>query len=667
MAVAPLSDGLAQQRDTVPPDSVYTVEEIAVTVARPVATAGGASALRVPLDSVRAYPAPTLSELLRRTPLIMIRENSRGEAQPQLRGMESRRVAVLVDGVPLTLGWDNRTDLSIIPMTAARELTLVRGLSSVLHGPNALGGVVLVGIAEGPGIPANPQPYHFTAGIDQLGNAGAALGLTTVTRAGGGDLLLRAGGGYRNRSAVPRSNDIVPPFEGAGSDRINSDFEQFNAYAVARYEDDDGQWASLSSFAHSSSKGVPPELHVLEPRLWRYPKASRWVTAISAGTGWGSTPWGQGDLEASFGIDLGETEINTYESLAYDSVNGGELGDDRNLSLRLLGDHTLGSGILRSALTFVDARHDEVLFDAGESRYRQRFFSLGVEVEQPVVNGGNVSPRGRLSVGGSVDYSDTPETGGAPSRDPIWAWGLRAGGTYALGNGKWLLNGGISRRVRFPALRELYSGALGRFVVNPSLNPEVLAVAELGLTTAIGRGEGQIVGFYQRLSDAIVRVSLGDGQLQRQNREVIRSLGVELLYNYAFRSGWSIGGDLTLKDVTQEDPNQPVGQTNPEYQPWIAGNLTASTPIWSGFRGTGRVAHVGQRWCVHPDLAQEVQLNADTWVDVEVAWGRRIGSGRAGSQLELVFTAANITDSANFDQCGLPQPGRLLQFQVRVF
>jgi len=667
MVAAPLSSSLAQQQDTVPPDTVYTVEEIAVMVARPVATAGGASALRVPLDSVRAYPAPTLSELLRRTPLIMIRENSRGEAQPQLRGMESRRVAVLVDGVPLTLGWDNRTDLSIIPMTAARELTLVRGLSSVLHGPNALGGVVLVGIADGPGIPADPQPYQFMAGIDQLGNGAVALGLATVARTGGGDLLLRGGGGYRNRSAVPRSNDIPPPYEGAGSDRINSDFEQFNGYVVARYGDDDGPWASLSSFAHSSNKGVPPELHVLEPRLWRYPKTSRWVTALSGGTGWGSTPWGEGDLEASFGIDLAETEIDTYESVAYDSITGGELGDDRNLSLRLLGDHTLGPGILRGALTVVDARHDEVLVNEGEARYRQRFFSLGVEVEQPVVNGGTVSPRGRLSVGGSVDYSDTPETGGARSRDPIWAWGLRAGGTYALGDGNWLLNAGISRRVRFPALRELYSGALGRFVVNPSLNPEVLAVAELGLTMMKGRGEGQIVGFYQRLSDAIVRVSLGDGQLQRQNREVIGSLGVELLYSYSFRSGWFIGGDLTLKDVTQEDPNQPTGQTIPEYQPWIAGNVTASTPVWSGFRGTGRVAHVGKRWCVHPDLAREIRLGADSWVDLEVAWGRSLGSGRAGSQLELVVTAANITDSANFDQCGLPQPGRLLQFQVRVF
>jgi hypothetical protein len=85
----------AQEPDSVPPpDSVYTIEEISVRVARPVATAGGAAALTAGLDSVRTGPSPTMEEVLRRVPLIQIRENSRGEAQPQLRGMESRRTPI---------------------------------------------------------------------------------------------------------------------------------------------------------------------------------------------------------------------------------------------------------------------------------------------------------------------------------------------------------------------------------------------------------------------------------------------------------------------------------------------------------------------------------------------------------------------------------------------
>ena len=80
------------------------------------------------LDSLGSEPIPTLEQALREMPLVRVRENSRGEAQPSLRGATDRHVAVLVDGVPLTLGWDHRTDLSIIPLTAARSIHLLRGL-----------------------------------------------------------------------------------------------------------------------------------------------------------------------------------------------------------------------------------------------------------------------------------------------------------------------------------------------------------------------------------------------------------------------------------------------------------------------------------------------------------------------------------------------------------
>jgi iron complex outermembrane receptor protein len=655
----------AQEPDSVPPpDSVYTIEEISVRVARPVATAGGAAALTAGLDSVRTGPSPTMEEVLRRVPLIQIRENSRGEAQPQLRGMESRRIAVLVDDVPLTLGWDDRADLAVIPLTAARQLTVVRGLSSVLHGPNALGGVVLVSMGDGMAV-FDPPPLQLTAGLDHLGNGGAALGLATVFHGTDSDLLLRAGGGYRNRSASPLASGVEQPVPGGTDDRLNSDFEHLNGYVVARFQKEDGPWVSLSSFGFVSERGVPPELHIVEPRLWRYPRSSRWVTAVSAGTGWSGTPWGEGDLEASIGLDFGETGIDTYENLAYDSLTGGESGDDRTLTLRLLGDHTLGRGILRGALTLAETRHKEFIQPDERATYRQRLFSLGLEVEQPLIGGPGAAPRARLSVGLSVDGSDTPETGGRTERDPIWDWGARLGGTFALADGSVLLHGGVSRRVRFPALRELYSGALGKFVVNENLDPELLAVAELGLTTQVEGLEAQAVLFYQRLSDAIVRVSLGDGTLQRQNRDIIRSAGLELLASYFWRR-ISLTGDLTLKDVTQEDPQAPAGQGNPEYQPWIVGGLGVSSPLGLGIWGTGRVRHVGPRYCVKPDSDQEDRLDSDTWLDLEFGRGFDV-SGAAGRRMELLVALDNATDAAAYDQCGLPQPGRLLRFQVSFF
>ncbi|UCC72799.1 MAG: TonB-dependent receptor [Gemmatimonadota bacterium] len=654
-----------EPQDTLPPsDSVLPISGLTVTVARPVATAGGASAVTAGMDSVRAAASPTLEEVLRRVPLIQIRDNSRGEAQPQLRGMESRQVAVLVDGVPVTLGWDNRTDLSIVPLSAARELTMVRGLSSVLHGPNALGGVILVSMGDGP-LRVRPPPFQFSVDIDNLGNTGVGLGLATVLSGAAGELVLRAGGGYRDRSAMPLPSSVeqTPPWD--PEDRENSDFEQGNGYIVARYEASGGEWVSLSSLGFVSERGVPPELHgVSDPRLWRYPKSSRWVTAISAGTGWSKTPWGEGDLEASVGLDFGGTEIDTYADSAYTSIDGGEQGDDRTLSLRLLGDHTLGAGILRGALTVAETRHEELIEPDERATYRQRLWSLGLEVDQPLLSDGASAPRARVSVGLSVDGSDTPETGGRTPRDAIWDWGARAGGTFALGDGKVLLHGGVSRRVRFPGLRELYSGALGKFVVNENLDPEVLAVAELGLTAQAQRFEAQAVAFYQRLTDAIVRVSIGDGQLQRQNRDRIRSLGLELLASYQWQR-LSLTGDVTIKDVSQEDPSAPEGQEHPEYQPWIAGNLGASLPLGLDIWSTAWVRHLGPRYCVHPDLDTEVRLGSDTWLDLEVGRGFDVGYSRR--RLELVLALDNITDTAVYDQCGLPQPGRLLRLQLRIF
>ena len=90
-----------------------------------------------------------------------------------------RQLAVLVDGVPLTLGWDARTDLSLIPVDAAREIQLFRGISSVLHGPNVLGGVVSIEIGHG-SVDADRRLNGMQGGMDATGAAfgGVRLGRT---------------------------------------------------------------------------------------------------------------------------------------------------------------------------------------------------------------------------------------------------------------------------------------------------------------------------------------------------------------------------------------------------------------------------------------------------------------------------------------------------------
>ena len=176
----------AQARDTVRVDSTRVAREydlggITVRVARPALTTGGASAVVVRLDSLGSTPAPSMEDVIRSMPLVVVRRNSRGEAQPAIRGSDERQIGVFLDGVPLTIGWDHRTDMSIIPLTAAQSVRLIRGLSSVLYGPNPPGCLLGIDVARLPALPASLAPPP--PGLGALVALAALPVLSTVANA----------------------------------------------------------------------------------------------------------------------------------------------------------------------------------------------------------------------------------------------------------------------------------------------------------------------------------------------------------------------------------------------------------------------------------------------------------------------------------------------------
>lgn len=92
-----------------------------------------------------------------------------------MRGSDSRQAAVLLDGVPITLGWDHRTDPSLIPLTGSERMVIVRGLGSLLNGPNTLGGSIEI-THDAFGQPAGGRRSRAGAGVGQFGSSVATLG-----------------------------------------------------------------------------------------------------------------------------------------------------------------------------------------------------------------------------------------------------------------------------------------------------------------------------------------------------------------------------------------------------------------------------------------------------------------------------------------------------------
>ncbi len=655
---------------------VFQLQGLTIMVPRPVSTTGGASAVEVALDSLVMRPAPTLEQILRELPLIQIRRNSRGEAQPALRGGEDRQIGVFMDGVPLTLGWDARTDLSVIPLTSAQRITIVRGLSSLLHGPNVLGGVIEIDVARGAERQVAPRPLQFDVGLDHIGARNLSANAGTLFQTNAGSWVVRGGAGHQAGDGITlpggaeREEGLHPTLLSEDGDlRLNTDSHRYDGFLSARYRSEQGLWMSLSSSGFSEERGVAPEAHVQEPRLWRYPSQKRLITAFSAGTGQRDTPWGEGDLETSVGLDLGSQEIERFQSSSYQEVVGTESSDDRTITIRFMGDHSLGSnGELRSALTYGDVSHDEVLDGAEKAGYRQRLWSLGMEGEW--LMGHDASLQGarpsRLSVGFAVDGADTPESGDKPSLGTLWAWGGRLGFTTFAGREDLLLHGSVGRRTRFPALRELYSGALGRFVPNPDLVPEVLTGGELGFTLMDKEVELQAVGFYQVLSDGIVRssVSTEEGtKFKRVNQHKVRSRGLEILASGRTGSlGWS--GDLTIQRARGITPGG--GEIRLEYEPAVAGKASVQVRLPFGFEGAASGRFMGRQFCENPEVGGLEPFSSSKHLDLSL--GRVFGSlGGLLSQTKALLNIDNVTDGLVFDQCGLPQPGRTIRFQLRIW
>ena len=678
----------AQAPDTLRQDTVYEIEPIAVRAVRPSATPGGVSAIEVRLDSVRFRPAPLLEHVLRELPLVQVRTNSRGEAQLALRGAEERQIAILLDGIPLTLGWDHRTDLSVIPLTAARGVQVVRGLSSVLHGPNVLGGVVEIDM--GSVAVDRVEPLRLAAGIDQNGGYSAGVAAGTVVDLDSDRLVVHAGLGRRARDGftAPDGVDAVyPALEGTGL-RVNSDLKHTDGFASIRYGGSDG-WLSLSTTAFRGERGVPPELNEDGPRLWRYPELWRSVTVLTGGlenVGNGSGT----DLELSVGLDAGSTTIHDY-AMPTDPGDPGtatdaffttlaetEESDDRTVTVRLQGDRQLGAGAtVSAAATYADIRHDEVITvdltgspqtEPGE--YRQRLWSVGTELDVPFDMALGPLTGGRVSGGVALDGMDTPLTGDAVAEGPSTTeWGGRVGMSATTTGGGLLLHTALSRKGRFPALREMYSTALGRFEPNPDLRPEILTVFEAGFTSRFGRYDLQMVGFHQRLDNAIVRGAPPAGstaRFQRVNRDLIRSTGIEVL------AGYSVGRvaletEFTLQDVEVVEPGSPGVRA--EYEPELAGGIGGTVPLLAGIEAGAEVEYWGRQFCSTPEPGQEsyATLAPSTRADVQLARTFRLPQSPASFQrLGLELAVDNLGDSTVYDQCGLPQPGRTLRLQVRL-
>lgn len=650
----------AQEQRTAVDTTRPRLTEIRVSAPRTTtATVGGAASLLLSIDSLRLTASASLEDGLREMPFVLIRQNSRGEAELSIRGSDSRQAALLFDGLPLSTGWDHRADPSVFPLGGVGSLVLVRGLSSVLQGPNALGGVIEMGVVSNRAGRVDGRQLRLQLGADQLGTQSYQGDWSQAVTAGAGEFTMRVGAGFRDRGAVALSGGTADQYSTRSGRRSNSDIRQGDGYTALRYQTLGGAWVGAGYSAYQLERGVMPELHIQAPRFWRYPDQQRQLAVVSAGSGRRKTPLGSGDVELVIGQNASTLRIESFLNSRFDSIVGTERGRERTTTARMLADHSVGRGELRSAFTTSTVRYTETINAAAGSEYEQRLWSTGAELEMPLF------ATVKATAGYAADASTTPRTGGKPSLGRLSEWGGRFGLTSLAFGSRARMHASVSRRARFAALRELYSGSLNRFEPNPTLRPERLVGAEVGATLLAANTQLQAVVFRHHLDDAIARITLPNRNFQRMNRDQLGSQGLELLGGWN-RGSFSVTGDALIQRVRLRDPAISATERRPEHQPQFRAGTDAAFPVAAGVRGRLGLNHTGVQYCLNPDLGRTERLRGQTWLNAGAERAFALRSSGLLKRLQTSLAIDNLSNSAVFDQCGLPYAGRTVRLGLAL-
>ena len=595
---------------------------------------------RVPVAGALARDPSALADVARLAPSAVAPTNSRGETLLTLRGAGERQTAVLLDGAPLTVPWDRRLNLALVPAGVVGGLDVVRGPASLVWGPNAAGGAL------------DLVPRELGA-PGALAEAEASGGLPARARAAATHLW--RGGPWRTAvaaDALASEGDALAgplPFsQPDGALRTNTDRRTLGALTRAAWAPRPTVEAAVTVLHVSAAQGVAPEGH-LDPdrdrvRFWRIPDWRH--TALVARA---RTPAGPLHLDATAWAASAAQTIRQFAGADYQTPDGGQADRDRTAGARLVAQTAGAAGTLRAVAWGLVSEHRERDLDAdASSRFRHAEWRLGLEAERAL------GPAALL-VGAGLDGFRPTETAGRASAGAFRSSALVARVEAPLGGVR--AHAGVARGGRFPTMRELFGEALGRFALNPHLGPEATWQAEAGARARARQLSGWATAFARRTTGTIEQEVLADGRRRRVNLGGSRAVGVE--GGAAARLGGHARLDASGTLLWARAHTDEARGLRLAERPGALGRLALVVLPPRGWTVAAELLATGP--AVSPGPGGEVRLPSSVLVGGRVGYRWALRRGLLGAFARV----DNATDAVYLPQAGLPAPGREVRLGLR--
>lgn len=650
--------GLAQQNNSKPADSlknsnVFMLGEVIITNHQSKDTLN-----RVTSKTMESQNKMEVSKALNMLPGVSLTASGpRNESMVSVRGFDLRQVPVYMDGIPVYVPYDGYVDLARFTTFDLAAVDVSKGFSSVLYGPNSLGGAINLVSRK----PSKKLEYDGSLGVINSNGYRGNVNIGSNI----GKFYFQGGFSYLDRDSYRMSSSFVPTVNENGGQRDNSyrkdqkiSFKigwtptEKSEYAIG-YINQQGEKANPVYTGNDTQNSL-----LLKPRFWQWPnwdKESFYFISNSAFDD-------QNSFKTRVYFDRFKNTLDSYDDASYSAQTKPYAFES------IYNDYTFGGNLeyntkiipkndLKIAFHFKEDVHRENNLGEPVRHFIDNTVLVGIEDIYKVTSKFTVIPGVSYNIrknNEAEDYnsttkviSDYPEAGASD------AFNAQIGLFYQFNNEN-KLGATVSQKTRFATIKDRYSYRMGTAIPNPDLKPEKAVNYELNYTANLfGKVTFQTAVFYSSLSDAILSVSnVEPGKSQMQNFGEAEYKGIEAQLHYAVLDNLSLNFNYTYlerKNITNptihftDVPNTKVMGTL-EYSPIKILRLIANSEFNSPRFSTSYGARV----------SDYTLLNL-------------YGSGKITNNFSLDAGINNIFDKNYSIVEGYPEEGRNFFVTLRFF
>ncbi|MDR1256371.1 MAG: TonB-dependent receptor [Spirochaetaceae bacterium] len=596
----------------------------------------------------------------------------RNDSGISVRGFDSASVPVFVDGVTQANPYRGDNDAARMLTGDLESIAIEKGFSTLLLGPNTMGGAVLIRTAR----PKEPLEASISSsfGFDSLGKPAdsyhiASIGVKRALFYGKTAFQYRGVDHFRIPYGFEPSKNN-PQDKG---DRLWSAFNDIKLTLIAGWTPFYNMDFSLTWIYQDSYKGFsPPAVNGRDYEIWEWPYYKRQSASFQG-------EWRPGAFTVKTAayfqkFDNRLLDYVNWASYEADMPAAPSDYDDYTAGFRLEGGWAINPlNTLEAALNF--RRDDHRGLTGGEEgvHVTEDTWSLAAAFTS------NPLPPLRVKAAAGFDIL-SPDTFWGKynelARDnpmeyvektPVWKlWAAEAGVFYRLA-GDNELRVTYARKNHFPTMFQRYSSRIGEIKPNPHLGPEWADHFEAGYTgrplAAAGRPrlDGlklSLAVYYSLVTQKIVEIRVPKPDFTAVtvpysvNLDSTAVWGIETALDWDFSPAFTVGGSLSWNRYHILKTSNGVEALT--LYPAVTAAVHAEFAPVPALRLIPALRYVGSRFA---DSAAETELSGYFLVSLKAVC-------QLGRRFTLSASVDNLFDELYEIRPYFPQPGRTYQLSV---